>query len=187
MTEPIIPNAAALTGWRKSAHSGSEGGSCLEVLDNHPAGVPIRVDPEVPEETRLTLQARGVDFGSVLQAVGKQANLKIGREDGAIVLATWPMLAVNDERRTIQEPMAPWGNEWQGLPGFALPGEIRRRGERLHLNIARQSNGDHVFLQPLAHADAGIEPPGNDVAQAVVDHDVEDDVGTRAVKPCQGR
>jgi hypothetical protein len=86
------------------------------------AGIPIRVDAEVPEETRLTLQARGVDLGSVLQAVGKQANLKIGREEGAIVLTTWPMIAVNEERRTIQDPMAPWGKEWQGLPGFAGAG-----------------------------------------------------------------
>ncbi|MEU5479257.1 DUF397 domain-containing protein [Streptomyces mirabilis] len=42
MTEPIILSAAALNGWRKSSYSGSEGGSCLEVLDNHPAGIPVR-------------------------------------------------------------------------------------------------------------------------------------------------
>lgn len=42
MAEPIISNAAALTGWRKSSYSGSEGGSCLEILENHPIGVPVR-------------------------------------------------------------------------------------------------------------------------------------------------
>ncbi|MEU3093808.1 DUF397 domain-containing protein [Streptomyces sp. NPDC006967] len=58
MTEPIIPNAAALTGWRKSSHSGSEGGSCLEVLDNHPAGVPIR-DSKIPEGPALVFPPAG--------------------------------------------------------------------------------------------------------------------------------
>lgn len=54
MTEPIISNAAALTGWRKSSYSGSEGGSCLEVLDNHPIGIPVR-DSKVPEGPALVL------------------------------------------------------------------------------------------------------------------------------------
>ncbi|MGV9989853.1 DUF397 domain-containing protein [Streptomyces sp. NPDC003374] len=52
MTEPIISNAAALTGWRKSSYSGSEGGSCLEVLDDHPTGVPVR-DSKAPEGPAL--------------------------------------------------------------------------------------------------------------------------------------
>lgn len=50
MGEHIVPDASALTGWRKSGHSNSEGGSCLEVLDDHPAGVPVRdsKDPHGP-------------------------------------------------------------------------------------------------------------------------------------------
>ncbi|MER6097024.1 DUF397 domain-containing protein [Streptomyces sp. NPDC001728] len=47
MTERIIPNAAALTGWRKSSYSSGDGGSCVEVLDGHPSGVPAR-DSKVP-------------------------------------------------------------------------------------------------------------------------------------------
>lgn len=58
MTEPIISNAAALTGWRKSSYSGSEGGSCLEVLDDHPAGVPIR-DSKAPVGPALVFQLAG--------------------------------------------------------------------------------------------------------------------------------
>ena len=54
MTEPIISNAAALNGWRKSSYSGSEGGSCLEVLDNYPAGVPVR-DSKTPQGPALLL------------------------------------------------------------------------------------------------------------------------------------
>ena len=29
-------------GWRKSTYSGNEGGSCVEVLDGYPTGVPVR-------------------------------------------------------------------------------------------------------------------------------------------------
>lgn len=58
MTEPIISNAAALTGWRKSSYSGSEGGSCLEVLDNHPVGVPVR-DSKAHEGPALVFPSVG--------------------------------------------------------------------------------------------------------------------------------
>jgi hypothetical protein len=37
-----IPHASPPGEWRKSSYSNSEGGSCLEVLDAHPAGVPVR-------------------------------------------------------------------------------------------------------------------------------------------------
>ncbi|GAA3186260.1 hypothetical protein GCM10010451_39500 [Streptomyces virens] len=47
MTDRIVPDSAALIGWRKSSHSGSEAGSCLEVLDGHSRGVPVR-DSKVP-------------------------------------------------------------------------------------------------------------------------------------------
>ncbi|CAL9542433.1 DUF397 domain-containing protein [Streptomyces sp. enrichment culture] len=42
MTDRIVPDSAELSGWRKSSHSGSEAGSCLEVLDGHRHGVPVR-------------------------------------------------------------------------------------------------------------------------------------------------
>ncbi|MGW0872604.1 DUF397 domain-containing protein [Streptomyces sp. NPDC002740] len=58
MDEPIITNAAALNGWRKSSYSGSEGGSCLEVLDNHSIGVPVR-DSKFPEGPALVFQSTG--------------------------------------------------------------------------------------------------------------------------------
>ena len=50
MTELTILHASALNGWRKSSYSGNEGGSCVEVLDNHPSGVPVRdsKDPHGP-------------------------------------------------------------------------------------------------------------------------------------------
>lgn len=42
MNESLIADGALLDGWRKSSYSGPEAGSCLEVLDGHPAGVPVR-------------------------------------------------------------------------------------------------------------------------------------------------
>ncbi|MEU0585631.1 DUF397 domain-containing protein [Streptomyces sp. NPDC006132] len=42
MTERTIRNAATLSGWRKSSYSDNNAGSCLEVLDDHPSGIPVR-------------------------------------------------------------------------------------------------------------------------------------------------
>ncbi|MFM9368258.1 DUF397 domain-containing protein [Streptomyces sp. Da 82-17] len=42
MDDRTIPDAAAMTGWRKSSYSNSESGSCLEVTDTHPTAVPVR-------------------------------------------------------------------------------------------------------------------------------------------------
>ncbi|MCT2589945.1 DUF397 domain-containing protein [Streptomyces sp. N2-109] len=42
MSDCTIPLSSSLTGWRKSSYSGNEGGSCVEVLDGHPSGVPVR-------------------------------------------------------------------------------------------------------------------------------------------------
>ncbi|MFI5797490.1 DUF397 domain-containing protein [Streptomyces sp. NPDC051677] len=58
MTDRAIPNAAVLSGWRKSSHSDDNAGSCLEVLDNHPAGVPVR-DSKTPHGPALAFSASG--------------------------------------------------------------------------------------------------------------------------------
>ncbi|MDT9681157.1 DUF397 domain-containing protein [Streptomyces sp. TRM76323] len=47
MAKRTIPNAATLSGWRKSPYSSGDGGSCVEVLDNHPQGIPVR-DSKIP-------------------------------------------------------------------------------------------------------------------------------------------
>ncbi|MER6414063.1 DUF397 domain-containing protein [Streptomyces humidus] len=52
MADRAIPNAGALKGWRKSSHSNDQGGSCLEVLDGYPTGVPVR-DSKAPEGPAL--------------------------------------------------------------------------------------------------------------------------------------
>lgn len=58
MTERIIPRAASLNGWRKSSYSGSESGSCVEVLEGHPAGIPVR-DSKTPHGPALVFPTTG--------------------------------------------------------------------------------------------------------------------------------
>jgi len=48
-------------------------------------------------------------------------------------------------------------------------------------------DSDHVFLEALADANAGIESTRDDVAQAIVDHDIEHHLGVRPVKAAQPR
>ncbi len=61
-----MPKASVLAGWRKSSYSGNEGGSCLEVLDGHPSGVPVR-DSKVPYGPALVIGGAG--WSSFLQAI----------------------------------------------------------------------------------------------------------------------
>ncbi|MER5629791.1 DUF397 domain-containing protein [Streptomyces nitrosporeus] len=56
MTEHPITDASSLTGWRKSTHSGNEGGSCVEVIDHHPTAVPVR-DSKAPHGPALLIPA----------------------------------------------------------------------------------------------------------------------------------
>lgn len=56
MSEHAIPNAATLSGWRKSSYSGNEAGSCVEVLDDHLSGVPVR-DSKNPHGPALVFSA----------------------------------------------------------------------------------------------------------------------------------
>lgn len=80
--------------------------------------VPIEVTADTPDDLRLTIQARGVSFGAVLQAIAKQANLKIAPGEKGIVLTSWPMVAVNGQFQLFKGVRAPWASEWGALPGF---------------------------------------------------------------------
>lgn len=66
MTEHIISDAATQRGWRKSSYSGPEGGSCIEVLDGHKSGVPVR-DSKDPHGPALVFPA--ADWSSFISAV----------------------------------------------------------------------------------------------------------------------
>lgn len=54
MADHTIPDASVWQGWRKSSYSNTEGGSCVEVLDGHPSGVPVR-DSKFPHGPALIL------------------------------------------------------------------------------------------------------------------------------------
>ncbi|MBO0917485.1 DUF397 domain-containing protein [Streptomyces laculatispora] len=58
MTERTIRTASALRGWRKSSYSDNQGGSCVEVLDGYPSGVPVR-DSKSPHGPALVIPATG--------------------------------------------------------------------------------------------------------------------------------
>ncbi|WP_327118404.1 DUF397 domain-containing protein [Streptomyces sp. NBC_01341] len=57
-TERTIPDASVMHGWRRSTHSGPESGSCVEVLDGHPSGIPVR-DSKSPQGPALVIQPAG--------------------------------------------------------------------------------------------------------------------------------
>lgn len=66
MTKHIMPDASAVSGWRKSSHSGNESGSCVEVLDGYSCGVPVR-DSKTPHGPALVFSA--ADWSSFVTAV----------------------------------------------------------------------------------------------------------------------
>ena len=54
--------------------------------------------------------------------------------------------------------------------------EVARRTHYRQLLHRPQGYGDHVTLQRVAQADAGIESTGDDIAEIVVDRDIERDL-----------
>ncbi|MGW5625600.1 DUF397 domain-containing protein [Streptomyces olivaceus] len=67
MTESLIADGALLSGWRKSSYSGPEAGSCLEVLDGHRRGVPVR-DSKNPHGPAVIVPGRA--WAAFVAAVG---------------------------------------------------------------------------------------------------------------------
>lgn len=66
MTERIIVDASQLTGWRKSSYSGSDAGSCVEVLDGYPPGVLVR-DSKCPHGPAIVFSTVG--WSSFVRAI----------------------------------------------------------------------------------------------------------------------
>jgi len=76
MTEhPSIPDASSLSGWRKSSYSGSDAGSCVEVLDGYPSGIPVR-DSTTLHGPALVFPA--ASWSSFVTAVKDDARLTSG-------------------------------------------------------------------------------------------------------------
>ncbi|MGW7412250.1 DUF397 domain-containing protein [Streptomyces sp. NPDC054863] len=53
-----IPDASALTTWRKSSYSNGEGGECVEIADGFPRAVPVR-DSKEPHGPALLVPVDG--------------------------------------------------------------------------------------------------------------------------------
>jgi hypothetical protein len=92
------------------------------------SGVPIRVGPSVPKETRVTLDARRVALSTVLEAIARQADLLIVPDGDGVLLEPRPSLSVNGESQINSIRNWPWSSEWGvlppgagGLSGFAMP------------------------------------------------------------------
>ncbi|WP_406494298.1 DUF397 domain-containing protein [Streptomyces sp. NBC_00846] len=66
MTDRVILDASTLSGWRKSSYSSSQNDSCVEVLDGHPSGVPVR-DSKTPHGPALVVPAP--DWSAFITAV----------------------------------------------------------------------------------------------------------------------
>ena len=77
------------------------------------SGVAIRADESLPEDKRLTVQVRGVALGTVLEAIGKQAEIMIAPDGKGMVWKSWPSLEVNGSRQVMSGGMAPWSDEWR--------------------------------------------------------------------------
>ncbi|MCC9312292.1 DUF397 domain-containing protein [Kitasatospora sp. RB6PN24] len=56
MTTDLIPDASALTTWRKSSYSGVNNSNCVEVADGFTSVVPVR-DSKNPTGPALVLPA----------------------------------------------------------------------------------------------------------------------------------
>ncbi|HTE20117.1 MAG TPA: hypothetical protein VK689_17265 [Armatimonadota bacterium] len=115
------------------------------------AGFPIRADESLPQDKRLTVQVQGVALGTVLEAIGKQAEIMIAPDGAGIALRSWPTLEVNGARQVMTGSMAPWSDEWQTrLPYLFSSVQIMGVGVR-HFNPEGMK---------LLEAQGGLPGPG---------------------------
>ncbi|UYQ62229.1 DUF397 domain-containing protein [Streptomyces peucetius] len=70
MTNHSIPDSSALQGWRKSSYSGPEGGSCVEVLDGYPFGIPVRDSKTPYTEALIFSKASWTAFIAAMRPAG---------------------------------------------------------------------------------------------------------------------
>ena len=69
-----------------------------------------------------------------------------------------------------------------GHPGRRFPLEIRRGADHRHAHVWADRNRDHVLRECFAEAYACIEALGDDVDEAVVDADLDVEVGIERQK-----
>ncbi|HZP83356.1 MAG TPA: hypothetical protein VFB21_17060 [Chthonomonadaceae bacterium] len=80
------------------------------------SGLTIVVEKAVPEDVRLTVDARGVPMATVLEAVARQAKLLIApppKGSQGVTLKLPPSLQIdNQPRKEFPTLHAPWSDEW---------------------------------------------------------------------------
>ncbi|MFN3650351.1 MAG: hypothetical protein ACK47B_12310 [Armatimonadota bacterium] len=81
----------------------------------------LAVAEGAPSDRRLSVDARGVTLGAVLEAVARQGDLMIYPAEGGALLRARPMLIVDGKSAAFSESLGVWSGEW-GLPGGSLPG-----------------------------------------------------------------
>ena len=73
-----------------------------------------------------------------------------------------------------------------GLFGLARVSEVRRRADHDHAHLGSDRNGDHVLRDLLPKANTCIVPLGNDVGQAVIHDNLDDNIGISGQEALQG-
>src|SRR5438552_8607819 len=70
---------------------------------------------------------------------------------------------------------------------LAAARQVVGRGDGEHRRLCTQTNRDRVLVQAFADADASIEASGNDVAETVIDDEIQDDVWIGPVEASESR
>lgn len=130
------------------------------------SGVRIRVDDDIPAETRLTVEARKIRLATVLESVAQQAgliiepvNLESGGDFG-VSLTVPPMLRVNNKVQRFPSSPSPWSAAWgtpptgRGLFGIASPfvyhaGDAAKLSEIARLGVAVARREVPQVFQPF--------------------------------------
>jgi hypothetical protein len=82
------------------------------------SGMTINVDKQVPKDIRLSVEARGVPFATVLESIAEQAKLMIAPDGSGVILKAWPTLKLDGNVKEFTGPNAPWSTEWGSLVPF---------------------------------------------------------------------
>lgn len=76
------------------------------------AGLPVVVDEGVSGDKRLTLDARGVTLGLLLETLAEKSDLMIAPDEKGVRIQRWPVLEVDGRQVVRRSTMAPWSDEW---------------------------------------------------------------------------
>jgi hypothetical protein len=78
------------------------------------AGMPVVVDEAITMDKRLTVDAKGVTLGLVLETLASQTDLMLAPAAAGIRLCAWPTLEVDGQKQVRKSTYAPWSEEWIG-------------------------------------------------------------------------